>query len=149
MDQIDKIETQVARLSKSEEVCQQAILLIKEILEAENSTIIIDVNDIRDSLDEEGTLSAFDVSVSAMANERMKELIEQIEEKTVDKTPIKSLLFHRFFPKELPLQMSELLPLSDWLSSLQSDTDLKVRWGMATTSHPSDALLRAVVLVIT
>ena len=84
-----------------------------------------------------------------MANERMKELIEQIEEKTVDKTPIKSLLFHLFFPKELPLQMSELQPLSDWLSSLQSDTDLKVRWGMATTSHPSDALLRAVVLTIT
>ena len=149
MEHIDKIKTQVARLCESEEDCQQTIQLIKEILEAANSTIIIDANDIRDSLDEEGTLSVFDVSVSAVNTERMKELIAQIGEKTADKTPVKSLLFHLFFPEELPLQMSELQPLSDWLSSFQSDTDFKVRWGMAATSYSSEPLLRAIVIAVT
>lgn len=149
MEHIDKIKTQVARLCESAEDCQQAIQLIKEILEAANSTIIIDANDIRDSLDEEGTLSVFKVSVSAVNTDRMNELIEQIGEKMADKTPVKSLLFHLFFPEEMPLQMSELQPLSDWLSSFQSDTDFKVRWGMAATSRSSEPLLRAIVLAVT
>ena len=42
---IEKIRAQVARISASEEICQQAIQLIREILEAANSTIIIDAND--------------------------------------------------------------------------------------------------------
>lgn len=149
MEHIDKIKMQVARLCESAEDCQQTIQLIKEILKTANTTIIIDANDIRDSLDEEGTLSAFDVSISAVTTERTKELIKQIEEKTADKTPVKSLLFHLFFPEELPLQMSELQPLSNWLSSFQSDTDFKVRWGMAATSRSSEPLLRAIVLAVT
>lgn len=149
MEQIDKIKTQVARLCESAEDCQQAMQLIKEILGAANCTITIDANDIRDSFDAEGTRSVFDVSVNAVATDRMKELIEQIEKNTANNAPIKSLSFHLFFPEDLPLQMSELQPLSDWLSSLQSYTDLKVRWGMAATSHSPELRLRAIVLAVT
>ena len=131
---IEKIRAQVARISASEEICQQAIQLIREILEAANSTIIIDANDIR---------------ISAKANDRMKELVGQIEKKIENNATVKSLLFHLFFPEELPLQMSELQPLSDWLSSFQSDTDFKVGWGMVATSHSQEPLLRAIVLAVT
>lgn len=139
---IEKIRVQVARISASEEICQQAIQLIREILEAANSTIIIDANDIR---------------ISAKVNDRMKELVGQIEKKIENNATVKSLLFHLFFPEELPLQMSELQPLSDWLSSFQSDTDFKVGWGMVATSHFShslnntsqEPLLRAIVLAVT
>ena len=113
MEQIDKIKTQVARLCESAEDCQQTMQLIKEILGTANSTIIIDANDIRDSLDAEGVLSVFDVSVNAITSERMKKLVGQIEKKTIHNAPIKSLLFYLFFPEEFPLQMSELQPLSD------------------------------------
>lgn len=149
MEHIDKIKTQVARLCESAEDCQQAIQLIKEILEAANSTIIIDANDIRDSLDCDGTLVVYDIRISAKVNSRMKELVGQIEKMTANNAPIKSLLFQLFFPEELPLQMSELQPLRDWLSSFQSDTDFKVRWGMAATSHSQEPLLRAIVLAVT
>ena len=131
---IEKIRAQVARISASEEICQQAIQLIREILEAANSTIIIDANDIR---------------ISAKVNDRMKELVGQIEKKIENNATVKSLLFHLFFPEELPLQMSELQLLSDWLSSFQSDTDFKVGWGMVATSHSQEPLLRAIVLAVT
>ena len=154
---IEKIRAQVARISASEEICQQAMQLIMEIVESSNSVVIIDANDIRDSLDCDGTLAVNDIRISAKVNDRMKELVGQIEKKTANKAPIKSLLFQLFFPEELPLQMSELQPLSDWLSSIQSDTDFKVRWGMTATSHFSHSLnntsqvplLRAVVLAVT
>lgn len=79
----------------------------------------------------------------------MKELVGQIEKKIENNATVKSLLFHLFFPEELPLQMSELQPLSDWLSSFQSDTDFKVGWGMVATSHSQEPLLRAIVLAVT
>lgn len=146
---IRKIRAQVARISASEDVRQHAMRLITEILEASNSVITIDTNDIRDSLGYEGTLAVYDISVSAKKAGRMKELIERIGRQTADSAPIKSLLFHLFFPKELPLQMSELQPLSDWLSSIESDSDFAVRWGMAATRKLSEPLLRAVMLVVT
>ena len=89
---IEKIRTQVARISASEEVCQQAIQLIREILEAANSTIIIDANDIRDSLDCDGTLAANDIRISAKVNERMKELVGQIEKKIENNATVNSYL---------------------------------------------------------
>ena len=79
----------------------------------------------------------------------MKELVGQIEKKIENNATVKSLLFHLFFPEELPLQMSELQPLSDWLSSFQSDTDFKVGWGMVATSHSQEPLLRAIVPAVT
>ena len=92
--------------------------------------------------------------------ERLRQLV--MEEKETFHNPrdccqVKSLLFHLFFPEELPLQMSELQLLSDWLSSFQSDTDFKVGWGMVATSHFShslnntsqEPLLRAIVLAVT
>lgn len=146
---MEKIKAQVARISASKEICQQAIQLIREILEAANSTIIIDANDIRDNLDCDGTLAVNDIRISAKVNDRMKELVGQIEKKIENNATVKSLLFHLFFPKELPLQMSELQPLGDWLSSFQPDSDLKVKWGMAATSQSSEPQLRAIVLVVT
>lgn len=148
-EQMEKIKAQVARLSKTDDGYQQAMQLIKEILDAKNSTINIDANDIRDIVDGDGMLAAFDVSVGATKTKRMKELVEQIGSKIASVAPVKSMLFHLFFPEGLPLQMSELQPLSDWLSSFQPDLDLKVKWGMAATSQSSEPQLRAIVLVVT
>lgn len=148
-EQMEKIKAQVARLSKTDDGCQQAMQLIKEILDVKNSTINIDANDIRDIVDGDGMLAAFDVSVGATKTKRMKELVEQIGSKIASVAPVKSMLFHLFFPEGLPLQMSELQPLSDWLSSFQPDSDLKVKWGMAATSQSSEPQLRAIVLVVT
>lgn len=148
-EQMEKIKAQVIRLSKSEEARQQTMQLIKEILDATNSTINIDAIDIRDILDGDGMLAAFDASVCATNTERMKDLVEQIESKIASVTPVKSMLFHRFFPEELPLQMSELQPLSDWLSSFQPDSDLKVKWGLSVTMQSSEPHLRAIMLAVT
>ena len=146
---MEKIKAQVIRLSNSEEACQQTMQLIKEILDATNSTINIDAIDIRDILDGDGMLAAFDASVSATNTERMKDLVEQIESKIASVAPVKSMLFHLFFPEGLPLQMSELQPLSDWLSSFQPDSDLKVKWGLSVTMQSSEPHLRAIMLAVT
>lgn len=150
-EQMENIKAQVARLSKTGNGCQQAMQLIMEILEIKNSTINIDANDIRDILDGDGMLAALDVSVSATNTARMKELIEQIESKIkiANMASIKSILLHLSFPEKTPLQMSELQPLSDWLSSFQPDLDLKVKWGMAATNQSSEPQLRAIMLVVT
>lgn len=148
-EQMEKIKAQVIRLSNLEEACQQTMQLIKEILDATNSTINIDAIDIRDILDGDGMLAAFDASVSATNTERMKDLVEQIESKIASVTPVKSMLFHLFFPEGLPLQMSELQPLSDWLSSFQPDSDLKVKWGLSVTMQSSEPHLRAIMLAVT
>ena len=89
---IEKIRAQVARISASEEICQQAIQLISEILEAANSTIIIDANDIRDNLDCDGTLAVNDIRISAKVNDRMKELVGQIEKKIENDATVNSYL---------------------------------------------------------
>ena len=145
---IEKIRAQVARISASEEICQQAIQLIREILEAANSTIIIDANDIRECLNEEGILTTFDVSVCASNTERMKELVKQVENKIADIAPIKSLLFHLSYPEEHPLLMSELQPLSDWLSSIPCDSDLTVKWGVSATKQSTNTQLRVIMLAV-
>lgn len=53
-EHIEKIRAQVARICASEEICQQAMQLIMEIVESSNCVVIIDANDIHDSLDCDG-----------------------------------------------------------------------------------------------
>ena len=146
---MEKIKAQVIRLSKSEEARQQTMHLIQEILEATNSTIMVDANDIRECLNDEGILTTFDVRVCATNTKRMKELVEQVESKIANIAPIKSLLFHLSYPEEQPLQMSELQPLSDWLSSIPYNSDLIVKWGLSATMQSSEPQLRVIMLVVT
>lgn len=147
-EQYQKIKTQVVRLSKSEDDYKQTMQLIKEILDATNSTIMVDANDIRECLNEEGILTTFDVSVCASNAERMKELVKQVENKIADIAPIKSLLFHLSYPEEHPLLMSELQPLSDCLSSIPCDSDLTVKWGVSAIKQSTNTQLRAIILAV-
>ena len=73
-EQMEKIKAQVTRLSVSEDDCQHAMQMITDILESTDNTFTVDANDIRDSLNVDGTLSAFDISVCATNIERMSEL---------------------------------------------------------------------------
>ena len=120
--------------------------MIKKILDATNSSINIDANDIRDILDGDGMLAAFDASVSAKNTERMKDLVEQIGSKIASVATVKSMLFHLFFPEGLPLQMSELQLAIARRSITQAEENLRLyrnfyRAGTTTMSDQLEAQL--------
>lgn len=70
-------------------------------MDAINSTINIDAIDIRDILDGDGMLAAFDASVSATNTERMKDLVEQIESKIASVAPIIKYAVSSVLPRRI------------------------------------------------
>lgn len=121
---------------------QHIAQICNEVLNAPNSLVKVDINDMKDLFQEEKDIHVFDVSVNAAEGNRMQLMIEQMKKEAKSVNLFTRALVFFFSPKENPILMSELQPFSDWMESIPGE--LSVNWGMATT--PSQAL-RAIVLL--
>ena len=146
-EQISTIKENLAFMCKSEVGSKKAMHLIKEILNARKSVIHVSVNDIQGFLASQDTLTVFDECVIASEKNRMNHLVDKIKEKTKECEPITGILLYLFCPEDYPLLMEEINPLNEWLSDV--DSDMRNKWGMASTPPSTTPVLRAIALVLT
>ena len=92
---------------------------IMDVLNAPQSLVSIDVNDVRDLFQRSRDIHTFEVSVDADKENRIDE-------------PYNRALIFFYFPEALPLLMDELRPFSDWIDSIPGE--IIIKWGMATHS---------------
>ena len=115
---------------------------IIDVLNAPKGLVNIDVNDVRDLFQEGGAIHAFEASVDALKENRMKQVMDRIIRNATHFKPYNRALAFFFFPEEQPLRMDELQPFSDWIESITGE--FMIKWGMATQSKQE---LRAIVLL--
>lgn len=147
LEQFANIKENLAFMCKSEVKYKKAMHLITKILNAPQSVIHVNVNDIQNFLACQDTLTAFDEYVIASEENRMNHLVDKIKEKTKECEPITGILLYLFCPEEYPLLMEEINPLNEWLSDVDSET--RTIWGMASTLASATPVVRAIVLVLT
>lgn len=116
--------------------------ILKEVLDAPNGLICININDIKDLFQQNGEIHAIDVSVNAREEYRMERLMDRVKEEANRLGADSRALIYFFFPEKCPLMMEELQPFSDWIESMPGE--IAVKWGMAT--HPAPEL-RVIVLL--
>ena len=106
--------------------------ILKEMLDAPNGLINIDINDIKDLFQQGGEIHAIDVRVNAREEHRMEQLMEQIKKKGKSLSSYTRALIYFFFPEHNPLHMEELQPISEWIETFPGECMIK--WGLATHS---------------
>lgn len=116
--------------------------ILKEVLDAPNGLIGININDLKELFQQDGEIHAIDVRVNAREENRMEQLMEQIKKKGKSLSSYTRALIYFFFPEKCPLMMEELRPFSEWIETFPGECMIK--WGMATQSAQE---LRAIVLL--
>jgi hypothetical protein len=116
--------------------------ILKEVFDAPNGLIGIDINDIKELFQQGGEIHAIDVSVNAREENRMERLMDRVKEEANRLGADSRVLVYFFFPEKCPLMMEELRPFSEWIETFPGECMIK--WGMAT--HPAQEL-RAIVLL--
>ena len=116
--------------------------ILKEMLDAPNGLINIDINDIKDLFQQGGEIHAIDVRVNAREENRMERLMDRVKEEANRLGADSRVLIYFFFPEKCPLMMEELQPFSDWIESMPGE--IAVKWGMAT--HPAQELRATIFL---
>ena len=116
--------------------------ILKEVFDAPNGLIGIDINDIKDLFQQDGEIHAIDVRVNAREESRMERLMGRVKEDANRLGADSRVLVYFFFPEKFPLMMEELRPFSEWIETFPGECMIK--WGMATQSAQE---LRAIVLL--
>jgi hypothetical protein len=116
--------------------------ILKEMLDAPNGLIGIDINDIKDLFQQDGEIHAIDVRVNAREENRMERLMDRVKVDANRLGADSRVLVYFFFPEKCPLMMEELRPFSEWIETFPGECMIK--WGMATQSAQE---LRAIVLL--
>ena len=116
--------------------------ILKEVLDAPNGLIGIDINDIKDLFQQGGEIHAIDVRVNAREEHRMERLMNRVKVDANRLGADSRVLVYFFFPEKCPLMMEELRPFSEWIETFPGECMIK--WGMATQSAQE---LRAIVLL--
>ena len=116
--------------------------ILKEMLDAPNGLINIDINDIKDLFQQGGEIHAIDVRVNAREENRMERLMDRVKVDANRLGADSRVLIYFFFPEKCPLMMVELRPFSEWIETFPGECMIK--WGMATQSAQE---LRAIVLL--
>ena len=116
--------------------------ILKEVFDAPNGLIGININDTKDLFQQDGEIHVFDVSVDASKENRMALLMNQIKRLSKCYEPYNRALVFFYFPEALPLLMEELKPFCEWIEYVPGE--FMIKWGMATQSAQE---LRAIVLL--
>ena len=116
--------------------------ILKEVLDAPNGLIGIDINDIKDLFQQDGEIHAIDVRVNAREENRMERLVDRVKVDANRLGADSRVLVYFFFPEKFPLMMEELRPFSEWIEYVPGE--FMIKWGMATQSAQE---LRAIVLL--
>ena len=138
------IRNRVDILSKSEEECDKAMNLIKEVLTAQQSIIPVDIGHIL-SFCIDSAIIAFDECVNATSENRMNELVDKIHDKIINYySPVMVIIVFIFCPEDYPLLKGESSPLDKLLKI--DFSDFRNFWGMASTPTSNNPMLRAIVM---
>ena len=116
--------------------------ILEDVLNLHDSIIRIDSSDVRDLFQDGVGIHTLEVSVDVSNENRMAFLTALIRRKTKHFEPFNHVLVFFIFPKDQPLLMEELQPLTDLMESVPDD--FMIKWGMATQSTQE---LRAVVIL--
>ena len=116
--------------------------ILEDVLNLHDSIICIDSSDVRDLFQDGVGIHTLEVSVDVSNENRMAFLTALIRRKTKHFEPFNHVLVFFIFPKDQPLLMEELQPLTDWMESVPDD--FMIKWGMATQSTQE---LRAIVIL--
>ena len=116
--------------------------ILKEVLDAPNGLICIDINDIKDLFQQDGEIRTIDVRVNAREEHRMERLMDRVKEDANRLGADSRVLVYFFFPEKCPLMMEELRPFSEWIETFPGECMIK--WGMAT--HPAQELRATIFL---
>lgn len=116
--------------------------ILKEVFDAPNGLIGININDIKELFQQDGEIHAIDVRVNAREENRMERLMERVKEEANRLGADSRALIYFFFPEKCPLMMVELRPFSEWIETFPGECMIK--WGLATHSAQE---LRAIVLL--
>ena len=106
--------------------------ILKEVLDAPNGLIGIDINDIKELFQQDEEIHAIDVRVNAREEHRMERLVDRVKEEANRLGADSRALIYFFFPEKFPLMMEELRPFSEWIETFLGECMIK--WGMATHS---------------
>ena len=139
---VEQILTLFSNKNKSQTDCDNTKRLALEIIDNQRAILNIDINDIKDLVQQCEEINVVDVRVNAREEYRMEQLVEQIKEKGKSLSSYTRALIYFFFPEHNPLLMEELQPFSEWMESVPDE--FMIKWGMATQSTPE---LRAIVLL--
>ena len=116
--------------------------ILKEVLDAPNGLIGIDINDIKELFQQDEEIHAIDVRVNAREEHRMERLMDRVKVDANRLGADSRALIYFFFPEKCPLMMEELRPFSDWIETFPGECMIK--WGMAT--HPAQELRATIFL---
>lgn len=116
--------------------------ILEDVLNLHDSIIRIDSSDVRELFQDGVGIHTLEVSVDVSNENRMAFLTALIRRKTKHFEPFNHVLVFFIFPKDQPLLMEELQPLTDWMESVPDD--FMIKWGMATQSTQE---LRAIVIL--
>lgn len=116
--------------------------ILKEVFDAPNGLIGIDINDIKDLFQQDGEIRTIDVRVNAREENRMERLMDRVKEDANRLGADSRVLVYFFFPEKCPLMMEELRPFSEWIETFHGECMIK--WGMAT--HPAQELRATIFL---
>ena len=117
--------------------------LVKDVLNAPQALVNIDVNDIRDLFQKKcGTIYAYEISVDATKESRMEQMMEEIKKVVKTLKSNNHFLFYFFYPENSPLMMHELNMFIKWVEGISGE--FHVKWGMAY--HPSQTLRTIIIL---
>ena len=116
--------------------------ILKDVVDNPNSLIHIDIDDIKDSFQQENEIDAFNIKVDCFEEQRMELLMKQLKEEAKSNIDLSRALVYIFFPVCHPLLMSEFHHIYEWMESIP--VEIMMKWGMATQSTQD---LRAIVLL--
>ena len=116
--------------------------ILKDVVDNPNSLIHIDIDDIKDSFQQENEIYAFNIKVDCFEEQRMELLMKQLKEEAKSNIDLSRALVYIFFPVCHPLLMSEFHHIYEWMESIP--VEIMMKWGMATQSTQD---LRAIVLL--
>lgn len=115
--------------------------LIEDITNEPQSLINISHDDVSTLFHTDAEIHSIDASVSASANGRMKQLMEQVRKNVTVSGDDIHLLFYLFFPENLPLMMNELFQFTKWIDMIPARYTIKL--GLAKHNQQE---LRTVIL---
>lgn len=139
---VEQILTLFSNKNKSQTDCDNTKRLALEIIDNQRAILNIDINDIKDLVQQCEEINVFDVRVNAREENRMEQLMKQIKKNGKSISSYTYALIYFFFPEHNPLLMEELQPFSEWMESVPDE--FMIKWGMATQSTQE---LRAIVLL--
>lgn len=143
---IDDILQSMSQRCKTEEDGIQAKCHCEEILR--KNDWLLETNVLSDFLNHQGTVNSFEVSVDDSIENRVGQLVNQMNEKVSEYGMIQSIMVNFFVSKECAFRLEEVLPLGDWLQSTPHANDDTDVWYGVSYDDKRNNQMRAIVMVM-